>query len=597
MKKVIFTILAAGALAGSACKKGFLDRYPQTSVSPQLFFKTESDLSMYIFGLLDHPGAGIYMNEQSTDNCATTGNQTVINMMTSNPNSKNMPDAWRWGQLRNINYFLENYHQAKVPDDVKRHYAGLARYYRAAFYMAKVKTFSDVPWYGRTLNPTDTAMLYSSRTPRAQVMDSIIADLDYAAQHVKESVPAGTPGRWAVKATYARIALFEGTFRKYHPELNLAGTANRFLDSARKQALDIMTSGKFTLSAKYEDLFNSADLNGNREVILNCPYDPTKKGGSSSNNNGYVFGDYEQSPSRDLVQTYLMKDGTPFTGKPGYEQFLFTQEFTNRDPRLALTVAAPGFVRLPATTPYVQTFANNFTGYHQVKGYFNFSTDGLVLGATDVPSIRYAEVLLIYAEAMAEMGTATQADMDMSVNKLRDRVNMPWMNVAAANAAPDPVLAAKYPNVAGAAKGLVLEIRRERRVELAMEGFRSDDINRWYAGKLLQTIPVGMYFPGLGQYDMTGDGVADIILISKSTTIPPDSEKIKNSLGVALIYYKTGNYAEAGVTVYLENGEAGGRIVTGSTARTFREPKFYYYPVPFAETSMNPNLKQIFGWD
>ncbi|WP_109694169.1 RagB/SusD family nutrient uptake outer membrane protein [Chitinophaga deserti] len=597
MRKIIIAILAAGAFAGSACKKDFLNRYPTTSVSPQLFFKSESDLSMYIFGLLNHSGSGIYLSEQGTDNCATTGNQTIINMMTSTPNSRNMPSAWSWGRLRNINYFLENYQQAKVTDDVKNHYAGLARYYRAMFYMDKIKTYSDVPWYGRTLNPSDTALLYAPRTPRAQVMDSVIADLVFASQNVKESVPSGTPGLWAVKATYARIALYEGTFRKYHPELNLAATANRFLDSARKQALDVMNSGKFTLAAKFSDNFNSLDLSGSKEVILNCPYDVTKKGGSSANNNSTVFGDYEQSPSRDLVQTFLMKDGTRFTDKPNYNQFGFVEEFTDRDPRLGFTIVPPGFVRLPATRPYVQTFSNNFTGYHQLKGYFNFSTDGQVIGSTDVPSIRYAEVLLTYAEAVAEMGTATQTDIDNSIGLLRGRVNMPGLNMAAANGDPDPVLAAQYPAVQGANKGLILEVRRERRVELAMEGYRYDDIMRWYAGKRLQIIPLGMYFPGLGQYDLTGDGVADVILISKNTAIPPDSEKIKNSLGVTLIYYKTGNYAEPGVAIYLENGEAGGRIVTGTTARTFAEPKFYYYPVPFSETSMNPNLKQLFGWD
>ncbi|MGE7774028.1 RagB/SusD family nutrient uptake outer membrane protein [Chitinophaga sp. NPDC101104] len=597
MKKIILAILAAGAVAGSACKKGFLDRYPTTEISPQLFFKSESDLSMYVYGLLNHPGAGIYSAEQSTDNCATTGGQTIITMMTGSPNSRNMPNAWGWSRLRSINYFLENYQQARVAEEVKAHYAGIARYYRAMFYMDKIRTFSDVPWYGRTLNPTDTALLYAARTPRAQVVDSVIADLVFAAANVKESVPDGTPGRWSVKAAYARIALYEGTFRKYHPELNLAATANRFLDSARKQAQDIISSGKFKLANSYTELFNSADLSGNKEVILNCPYDVTKRGGSSSNNNGYMFGDYEQSPSRDLIQTYLMKDGSRYTDKPGYEQFQFVQEFTDRDPRLSMTIVPPGFVKRPATLPYVQQFANNFTGYHQLKGYFNFSTDAQITGSTDVPSIRYAEILLTYAEAVAEMGTATQTDIDNTIGLLRSRVGMPPLNMAAANAAPDALLAAKYPGVQGANKGLILEIRRERRVEMAMEGLRYDDVMRWYAGKSLEKHAFGMYFPGLGQYDLTGDGVADVLLVSKSTTIPPDAQRIKNSLGVTLIYNKVGNYGDASVDIYLENGDAGGRILTGKSTRTFVEPKYYYYPVPYAETSMNPNLKQLFGWD
>lgn len=598
MKKILLPIAGVVLLAGAAsCKKGFLDRFPQTSVSPQLFFKTESDLQMYINGLLNHPGAGMYQSEQHTDNCATTGGQTIISMMTSSPSSKNLPNNWTWGRLRNINYFLENYQKAAVADDVKNHYAGLAKYHRALFYMDKVKLFSDAPWYGKTINPTDTTLLFMKSSPRAQVVDSIMADLEFAVANVKEAVPAGTPGLWAVKATYARIALHEGTYRRYHPELSLQATASKFLETAKKQAADVMASGKFAINASYTQLFNSQDLSGNREVILNCPYDATKKGGSSANNNGTVFGDYEQSPSRNLIQTYLMKDGSRFTDQPGYQQKMFTAEFKDRDPRLSLTIVPPGFVRLPATRPYVQTFANNFTGYHQLKGYFNSSTDALVLGSTDVPSIRYAEVLLIFAEAAAELGNATQTEIDNSIGLLRNRVGMPALNIAAANGNPDAVLGTQYPNVSGAAKGLILEIRRERRVELAMEGFRYDDLMRWHAGKLLQTIPIGMYFPGLGQYDLTGDDVPDVLLVNKATTIPADKDKIKNSLGVPLIYYKAGNYAEAGVTIYLQNGETGGVIVTGNATRNFVEPKYYYYPIPYSETSMNPNLKQVFGWD
>lgn len=594
MKKYITIIITFVVV--SSCKKDFLDRYPQTSISPQLYFNTESDLSLYVNGFLDHPGTSLYVNgnEQATDDYATTGNVTMKNLMSGNISPKNTPNNWTWGRLRSINYFLGNYAKANVADAVKNHYAGLARYYRAKFYLDKVKNYSDVPWYSNTINPSDSAMLYKSSDPRTLIVDSIFADLDFAINNVMEKVPAGTPGLWAVKAMYARMALFEGTYRRYHPELNLQSTATRFLQLARQQAAEIMASGKFTLTANYADLFNSQDLSSNKEVILNTAYDAAKSVSSSGN---FALLDYEQSPSRDLVQTYLMKDGTRFTDISNYQQKQFVEEFQNRDPRLYATYMYPGLTIIPATRPYVQKLSSNFTGYHQLKGFNNNSTDNTIISSVDVAAIRYAEVLLVYAEASAELGTITQPDLDKTIGLLRTRAGMPALNMASANANPDPVLQAKFPDVTGANLGLILEIRREKRVEFALEGQRYNDLLRWNAGTTaFAPYAQGLYFPGLGQYDLTGDGIPDIILISKSTPIPSDANKIKNSLGITLVYYKAGNYGDQGVTVYLQNGESGGPTVTGVTPRTFTAPKYYYLPIPVLEITQNPNLKQPFGW-
>lgn len=594
--------MACMALCLASCHKGFLDLYPQTVISPELFFKSEEDLSLYVNGLMNQPGVGQYLSDQSSDNDATTAALEVKNIMTGSPDSKNITGGWDWSRLRNINYFLQNYGKANVEQSVKDHYAGLARYYRAQFYYSMVQRYSDVPWYSQPIEPSDSAALQMARTPRAAVVDSIMADLAFAASHVQETVPKGTPGLWAVETIYARIALFEGTYRKYHPELNLQNTANAFFDTARAVAARIMASGHFSVyntgnpDQDYGSLFSSQDLSSNPEVILNTPYDLTKKGASSSNINSTVFGDYEQSPSRDLVQTYLMKDGTPFTDKAGYEKMGFVQEFQDRDARLKQTVVYPGFVRTPDNTPYIQRLNKNFSGYHQLKGYINSTTDNTIIGSTDFPVLRYPEVLLTYAEAAAELGSITQEDVDKTINVIRSRAGVAPLDMNQANAHPDPVLAGKYPDVNGADKGVILEIRRERRVEFAMEGYRYNDLMRWHAGKLLEKIPEGMYFPGLGKYDLTGDGIPDIILIDKDATIPEEDQKEKNSLGQVLIYYKAGNFGD-NVTVYMKNGNNGGTLVTEITPRQFIEPKYYYRPVPYAQTVLNPNLKQLFGWN
>jgi len=586
-------------LAGVSCKKDFLNRYPQDSISPELFFKSEEDLALYVNGLLSLPGPGEYFEDQSSDNMGTTAAIEVKNIMTGAPSSQNITGGWDWGRLRDINYFLDHYNQAVLVQEVKDHYAGMARYYRAAFYFDKVKRYSDVPWYGHALNPDDTAELYKPRDPRALVVDSILADISFAATHVRPSVPSGTPDIWAAKMLYARIALYEGSYRKYHPELGLQNTAARLLDTAIAVTKEIMASGKFTIyntgkpEQDYATLFTSQDLLQNKEVILAYPYD-LNKNNFSSNNNSYVFGDYEQCPSRNLVQTYLMRDGSRFTAIPGYETMQFAAEFRNRDPRMSQTLAGPGFTKAGENKPYIQQLNKNFSGYHQLKGYTN-TRDNLVAGSVDFPVYRYAEALLIYAEALAELGALTQADLDQSVNLLRSRAGMPAMSLAASNTTPDPVLRAQYPNVTGAMSGIILEIRRERRVELAMEGYRYDDLMRWHAGKLLEQIPEGMYFPGLGKYDLTGDGAEDIILIGKDQNIPAEDGKEKNSLGIPLIYYKTGNIGD-NVTVYLKNGVAGGPIVTETNRRQFIEPKYYYRPVPYTQVILNPKLQQIFDW-
>lgn len=595
MKK--YLLIFAALLSLSACKDDFLERLPQTSIAPEAFFNTEEDLKLYVNGMLSLPGKGIYLSDQSSDNATTTAAVEMKTIMTGSPSSQTINGGWDWGRLRNINYLLDNFQRADATPQAKAHYAGIARYYRAIFYLDKVMRFSDVPWYGKTLEPGDEG-LYKTQDSRATVMDSIMADLAYAATNVRANVPSSTPGKWAAMTQYARTALYEGTFRKYHPELNLQGTANRFLETAAAVSNEIINSGKFSMystgkpTQDYAQLFSSQDLTGNPEVILANVFDVGK--GRSSNVNFTVFGDYEQAPSRDLVQSYLMKDGGRFTDQAGHEKFGFIREFANRDPRLSQTMVFPGWIQAPNNVPYILRLNKNFTGYHQLKGYMN-TTDQNLLDGSDVPVYRYAEVLLVLAEAKGELGTLSQTDLDKSVNLLRKRVGMPDLNLASANANPDPFLTQKYLNVSGGNKGVLLEIRRERRVEFAFEEKRFDDIMRWGVGSLLTDIPQGVYFAGLGNYDTTGDGVADIKLISSSTSIPAEANKEKNSLGTTLIYYKTGKIGED-ATVFLQNGTSGGTMVTETTPRKFENPKHYYRPIPQTQMLLNPNLKQVFGW-
>ncbi len=599
MKK--YLILLSIIVLQSACNDDFLDRVPETSISKENFFNSEEDLAIYLYGLYDFPGHSIYVGDESTDNAATTGNTEIKTMMTGNPTPQNITGGWNWDQLRKVNFFLDNFRKAAISEEALNHFEGVARFFRARFYMDKVKRFSDVPWYDLVLETNDEA-LFKPRDSRTMVVDKIFEDYQFAAEHIRVNQPTGAVDRFTALAFMARHALYEGTYRKYHDELNLQNTANRFLEMSISASEEIMANGGFALyttgnpAQDYGSLFHNTDLEGNPEVILAVYSEHDLR------NSGwweYMFGNYEASPARDLLQSYLNADGSFYTNQPDYQTRLFVEEFENRDPRLYQTYAFPGFVLRNVDTYsqgggiYVQQLQKNFSGYHQLKGFIN-DPDQTVHNSLDIPVVRYAEILLTYAEAKAELGNLTQDDLDMSINQLRARAGMPALNL---DPEVDPLQQDRYPDLDASATPqwkVLLEIRRERRVELALEGFRLDDLMRYDAGKLLENEPEGLYFPALGKYDLTGDGVEDIILIPNSESIPAGDNKKKNSLGVTLIYYRVGP-AGSDASVYLQNG-SNGTVVTIPERGEFMAPKFYYRPVPQSHVVVNPNLTQIFGW-
>lgn len=584
-------------LAG--CNDDFMDRFPKTEIGVENFFNTEADLGMYCYGLYDFPGSWEYVGDAGTDNQATTAQTEIKSIMSaSNPNSSTVTGGWDWGQLRDINIFLENCEKADVPADVLAHYQGVARFFRAKFYMDKVMRYSDVPWYDKTLS-TDDPDLYKARDSRSTVVEKIFEDYAFACDNVKASRLPGEVDKWVVTTYAARHALYEGTFRKYHSELNLQNSAGTYLQLARDYAARVMSGGGFAIhntgnpERDYAALFDDVDLSDNSEVILASYYDQKIISGGYW---AYMFGSYEPCPTKDLVQSYLMADGSFYSSQSGYQTKSFVEEFAGRDLRLRQTFAWPGWVLVntevyaPGAGVYVQAFSKNFTGYHQLKGFVNDPSQD-VYNSVDFPVLRYAEVLLIFAEAKAELGEITQADLDASVNLLRRRVGTADMTMGVAM---DPVMRENFPDVTSP---VIMEIRRERRVELALEGLRLPDLMRWGAGKILERVPEGIYFPSLGKFDLTGDGIEDIYLIPSSESIPAEADKETNSLGEKLIYYRTGDINDTNATVYLANGTSG-VVVTAREIGTFAEPKYYYKPVPRQQVVLNPELgPQLFGWE
>lgn len=277
-----------------------------------------------------------------------------------------------------------------------------------------------------------------------------------------------------------------------------------------------------------------------------------------------------------------MKDGTRFTDKSDFNKIKFPEEAKNRDPRLKQTIRTPGYKRVGETKEAPPLIAYATTGYHIHKYLTEAKYDNYGRAITDLPLFRYAEILLNYAEAKAELGTLTQSDLDISIKLLRDRVEMPPMDLAQANTTPDKFLENQYPNVSGSNKGVILEIRRERRVETFMENLRWDDIIRWKAGLVITQPFRGMYFPDIGEYDLNADGVIDVVLYkNKKPSSNPNA-----------------TYLKIGENITLENGTSGLVIPHpgANDIRKFDESKDYLFPIPTNELVLNKNLKQNPNW-
>jgi hypothetical protein len=580
MKRIYKLSIAVVLLATGCSKSDFLDRDTKDSIDAQHFFNTATDLQVYTNGFYEMlPTYTLYTGEDSkSDNIIPLSvDERVKGARIVPPTNANTD--WQWSDLRAINFFLTNYE--KCPDEAaKLKYGGIARFFRAYFYYDKVKTYGDVPFYNKVLAANDPD-LYKGRDSRKLVMDSVLADINYAVANIPKDIKLNEVTKYTALLLKARICLFEGTFRKYHG----LGDHQKFLTEAASAANELITSNAYKLfttggaAACYRELFARNDQDVTETILArdyNTTYSRQSVGYLLTSPTAGVFG-----MPKDLIDSYLMKDGTRFTDQPGYQTKGFYDEMQNRDPRLTQTTAGPDFTVYKETTREPVNLSISPTGYRVIKALPSRDQWGSLNSYNDIIIFRYAEALLVLAEAKAELGTLTQADLDISINKLRARVGMPNLTMAAANANPDPYLEYWYPNVdQGMNKGVILEIRRERRIEMFNEGLRWDDLMRWKEGKKLEKPMLGMYFPGLGAYDFNNDGKTDVFLRTDNTTPAP-----AGTTSIVNVNQKR-----------LTNGTSGNFNPMYSTPCTFDEKKDYYYPVPTEDITLNPNLTQSPNW-
>lgn len=510
---MVFVSFIALATIFTACQKDLLDKYPLDKVSSVDFMKQPSDMEIYLNQFYN--GALLPTTYEQLLGSANRGGSTDLGESDNKVYGKRIDTRlsgtgtvtgngslvyWNFSEVRSINYFFDNYKKCKAPFSDYKQYVGEAHFFRALIYFQLMQAFGDVPWLS-TVPGTDSPELFAPRTPRNIVADNIIADLDSAAMYLSDKKGDGSSriNKWMALLLQSRVALYEGTWEKYHAG-DPFGVSNaqpdKYFNKVVAAATTMMNSGVYDIystgnpSSDYNDLFIQRDYSANIEVLF---WHKFNKALSLVNNKNYA----QELPdahtlTKELADSYLCNDGKPITGNPlfgGYD--LLSNEMKNRDPRFSQTIFTPNapwkidgsgtiywsdvYTQLNSSSQYLVP-----TGYVQRKGY-----DPLMIyhdvSYEDTPSInyRYAEVLLNFAEAKAELGTITQADIDLSIKKLRDRVGMPNLMLAAI--ANDPKW--DFPTLSP----IINEIRRERRVELADEGFRWPDIARWAAADELIT--------------------------------------------------------------------------------------------------------------
>ncbi|MEJ7828669.1 MAG: RagB/SusD family nutrient uptake outer membrane protein [Segetibacter sp.] len=549
-KKIFFGFLLCTLIV--SCKKDFLDRMPLDELVNENFYTNEEALKLAV------NGSYAYIKGKNTVDMENLGDNTInssVNdyMRIASGNYANdlgaVNSEWTndYDGIRRCNSFLENYQKAEGRETVKESMAAEVRFIRAYLYFYLTQFYGDVQLITKTLLTSDPEV-YGSRNKKSEVVDFVLKELDESAAKLpltQTGVNLGRLTKGAALALKARVALY-----------------NQQYAVAEKAAKDVMDLGIYALysngnpATSYNEFFTYKGKlkNGtNKETILARLYSAEALAYHNMSREAQVPDQASRwNPTKSLVDAYLSIDGLPIEKSPLYKETHYDSIFKNRDPRMTQTILSPNSLwggrqdgKNITSTATWGTFTTpkwisnklgsvTITGYYFTK-YVELSTVALVgRDENDIHLIRFPEILLTYAEARLEQGTLTQADIDLTINKIRQRVGMRPMRLTEL-----------------AANGLDLrtEVRRERRVEMALEGQRYFDILRWKQGNLL---------------------AQDIKGMKKSLAFRPSD--------VANL-----------------PADAQGYIIVNS-GRTFTDPKNYLWPISLTQLQRNPNLGQNPGW-
>ncbi len=509
-RNIIISLLIASGL--SSCFN--LDLTPEGVLSTADPFTTTGEMRNYINQFYESAvlvqnmsaggGSGICGTDINSDNMAASSPVTRINGGLSVANASALT---YYNNIRNVNFFLNNL--GNYPDPSQTDFcqlAGEGYYFRAWYYFQLLKDYGPVSIVKIPLDP-DSKQMKLARDKRTDVADFIIEDLKTAIDNLGEQSSCATMRihKDVARAFLSEVALYEGTWEKYHKAKNdrffdpsvTDAKINGYFQIAADAAKAVMDRNVWSISTgggtadAYRSIFATEDLSSNKEILWFKRYDGDQIGNSVDrylNTGGAGVG-----ATASLVDDYLTIDGRPFVGderenaKNRYGEELLP---TVRDPRLAQTIAAPGQKIHPDGTILYYSplngngsaYGTNTTGYSILKHNqidYTGNVEAENKGSTPAIQFRYADVLLNYAEALAEMdGAGNASKIIAAVQPLRDRVGMPPMDFDREyNTSTD------YPfrNL----NKYIQAVRRERRVEQAIEGRRLTDIFRWAAAEEL----------------------------------------------------------------------------------------------------------------
>ena len=595
IKRIYQSILVLGVTAAvfASCTKQ-LNQQPQSTASNAVVFGSADGLALYSNSFYDGlPAMGdIFRTDCSLSDYGAIN--AVPDYIRPGVYTSRQSSGWTFTTLRNINFFLENNTNTKISETVRNNYNGMARFFRALFYYNMVRKFGDVPWVTSTISTTDTALLYASRTPRGTVMDSVLVDLNYAIANITTTGDATRSliTKWIAYGLKSRICLFEGTFRKYQTTYNLQSTANAWLQEAATASKAIMDSAGFSLNVSggnlaYRNLFISTSPVSSEIMLANVT--SSSLGVLNDANWYYTSATYGNrfNFTRTFINTYLNIDGTPFTSTAGYDTMTFAHETQNRDLRLAQTIRTPGYTRINsgATVAAPPIFSYTYTGYQPIKWTLDdMYYDGGSLNTNSISIMRYAEILLNYAEARAELGTITDADWAKTIGALRSRAGITG-GISSLPTTLDTYMQTNY--FSDISDPVIMEIRRERGIELTLEGFRFSDLTRWKHGELLLQSWNGFYVPALNvEMDLNSDGVPDVCFYQGTK---PGS--------TSTVTYVDVSATSGGSTnpMQLSHGTYGEIHWLDNIAREWDDYR-YIYPIPYNDITVNPKLGQNPGW-
>ncbi|GAB4026629.1 RagB/SusD family nutrient uptake outer membrane protein [Spirosoma koreense] len=519
-----------------------VERLPETAISDQTYWRSEGDLKFaanYLYTFLPAWSTEDVWSDDAfglaSNNISDGSRLAPATDVASYNNNYNL--------IRAANNIIEKAPRtaASTAQSVIDRYTAEARFFRAWGYFYLVQRYGDVPLILKTLDET-APELNAPASPRAVVIDQIYQDLDFAAQKLPTPTVLGTAdfGRisnTAALAFKARVALFEGTRSKYHNY----GEPTKHLKAAVEAAKAVIDSKQHDLfTGSYFDLFQLAgEGRQNRENII------VKQYGVSLTERVLTHSYYRSSletgnlnPTKSLADSYLMKDGLPITKSPLYKApVVSTDVFVDRDTRMSETIMKKGDPMMTTKPVFdIAPLVFNKTGF-MFRKTSNIDDWNTQASTIDRPILRYAEVLVTYAEALYELnGAISDADLDLTVNRLRQRGGV-----------------AKLTNAFATTNGLSIrdEIRRERRVELAQEGFRYWDLIRW------KTAEVELPKPVLGNY-----------------------------------FFK----AEFGTVTSVRLTSDNFILVQEASFRKFDPNRDYLWPLPINEIALNPTLKQNPNW-